>query len=40
MEGHVKAGVAEWDGVRNHQANANMKKMQLGDRGFFYHSVE
>ncbi len=39
-EDHVKAGVAEWDGVRNHQANANMKRMQLGDRGFFYHSVD
>jgi predicted RNA-binding protein with PUA-like domain len=29
-----------WNGVRNFQANANMKKMQLGDRGFFYHSVD
>ncbi len=37
---HVKAGVAEWDGIRNFQANANMKKMRLGDRGFFYHSVD
>ena len=36
---HVKAGVAEWDGVRNHQANNNMKAMTIGDRGFFYHSV-
>ncbi len=36
---HVKAGVAEWDGVRNHQANNNMKAMQIGDRVFFYHSV-
>ncbi len=35
----VKAGAAEWDGVRNHQANNNMKAMKLGDRGFFYHSV-
>ncbi len=34
----VKAGVAEWDGVRNHQANNNMKAMKKGDRGFFYHS--
>ena len=39
-EDHVKAGVAEWDGVRNFQANANMKKMRIGDRGFFYHSVD
>ncbi len=37
---HVKAGVAEWDGVRNFQANANMKRMKVGDRGFFYHSVD
>ncbi|PPR11198.1 MAG: hypothetical protein CFH41_01299 [Alphaproteobacteria bacterium MarineAlpha11_Bin1] len=35
----VKAGVAEWDGVRNHQANNNMKAMTKGDKGFFYHSV-
>ena len=37
---HVKAKVAEWDGVRNHQANANMRAMALGDRAFFYHSVK
>ena len=36
---HVKAGVAEWDGVRNHQANNNMKAMKTGDLAFFYHSV-
>ena len=35
----VKAGAAEWDGVRNHQANNNMKAMTKGDKGFFYHSV-
>ena len=35
----VKAGTAEWDGVRNHQANNNMKAMKKGDKGFFYHSV-
>ena len=29
----------DWDGVRNFQAAANMKAMQLGDRCFFYHSV-
>ncbi len=28
-----------WDGVRNHQASNNMKKMKFGDLGFFYHSV-
>ncbi len=38
-EDHVKAGVAEWDGVRNHQAANNMKAMKVGDRAFFYHSV-
>lgn len=29
-----------WDGVRNHQANNNMKAMKIGDLGFFYHSVK
>jgi predicted RNA-binding protein with PUA-like domain len=29
----------EWDGVRNYQARNNMRKMKLGDKGFFYHSV-
>ena len=38
-EDHVKAGVAEWDGVRNHQAANNLKAMKNGDRAFFYHSV-
>ena len=28
----------EWDGVRNYQARNNMRAMELGDRGFFYHS--
>ncbi|MFQ5437891.1 MAG: EVE domain-containing protein [Paracoccaceae bacterium] len=28
----------EWDGVRNYQARNNMRQMQVGDRGFFYHS--
>ena len=37
---HVRDGVAEWDGVRNYQANNNMKAMKLGDRAFFYHSVD
>ena len=30
-------GVA-WDGVRNYQARNNLKKMQVGDLCFFYHS--
>lgn len=38
-EDQVKAGTAEWDGVRNYQAANNMKAMQKGDRAFFYHSV-
>ena len=32
-----KAG-GEWTGVRNFQARRNMRAMQRGDRGFFYHS--
>jgi predicted RNA-binding protein with PUA-like domain len=28
-----------WDGVRNYQASNNMKAMEMGDLGFFYHSV-
>lgn len=30
----------EWTGVRNYLARNNMRAMKLGDRGFFYHSVE
>lgn len=29
-----------WDGVRNYQANHNMKTMKIGDLAFFYHSNE
>ncbi len=36
----VKAKVEPWNGVRNHQANKNLKTMARGDRCFFYHSVE
>ena len=32
-----KAG-QQWDGVRNYQARNNMRAMQIGDLGFFYHS--
>jgi len=28
----------EWDGIRNYQARNFMRKMKIGDRGFFYHS--
>lgn len=34
----VKQGKAEWDGVRNHAAQLNMKAMRVGDRALFYHS--
>ncbi len=34
-----KAG-QEWDGVRNYQARNFMRDMKLGDRAFFYHSVD
>ncbi len=36
----VKAGAkgTGWTGVRNHLAKQNMKAMQVGDLGFFYHS--
>ncbi|SDF50710.1 Predicted RNA-binding protein, contains PUA-like domain [Limimonas halophila] len=35
----VRDSVAEWDGVRNNQASNNLKAMRVGDRAFFYHSV-
>lgn len=40
-EDQVKAGKKgeHWDGVRNYQAENNMKAMRKGDLGFFYHSV-
>lgn len=31
---------SQWDGVRNYQARNNMRLMQIGDLGFFYHSNE
>ncbi|MGG7516965.1 EVE domain-containing protein [Allorhizobium undicola] len=30
----------QWDGVRNYLARNNMRAMQIGDKGFFYHSNE
>lgn len=36
---HVKKKVEHWDGVRNYQACNNMKAMKIGDKAFFYHSV-
>ncbi|TDQ61678.1 putative RNA-binding protein with PUA-like domain [Maritalea mobilis] len=34
-----KGAPEEWDGVRNYQARNNMREMKVGDKGFFYHSV-
>lgn len=34
----VAKKMAEWDGVRNHQAQAHMKAMRKGDQALFYHS--
>ncbi len=36
----VTDGRTHWDGVRNHQAAANLKAMRIGDHAFFYHSNE
>ena len=40
IEQQKKAGDkgATWDGVRNYQAANNLKKMEIGDKCFFYHS--
>jgi predicted RNA-binding protein with PUA-like domain len=34
----VAKGRTMWDGVRSHQAAANMRAMKKGDLAFFYHS--
>jgi predicted RNA-binding protein with PUA-like domain len=39
-EQQVRKRVESWNGVRNYQAANNMKAMSLGDRAFFYHSVD
>jgi len=36
----VKDKRTPWNGVRNYQANNNMKAMKIGDEAFFYHSNE
>ena len=33
-------GVAEWDGIHNHQAANNMRAMKKGERAFFYRSLK
>jgi predicted RNA-binding protein with PUA-like domain len=39
-EDQMRDGVTAWTGVRNYQACNNLKAMKLGDRAFFYHSVD
>jgi predicted RNA-binding protein with PUA-like domain len=36
----VRDGKTEWDGVRNHTAAQNLRAMAVGDKAFFYHSVQ
>lgn len=36
----MKDGKTMWDGVRNYQARNNLRAMQVGDLGLFYHSVD
>lgn len=36
----LKDGKTMWDGVRNYQARNNLRAMQVGDLGLFYHSVD
>ena len=33
-----REGSTLWDGIRNYQARNFMREMEIGDRGFFYHS--
>lgn len=35
----IRHGKTNWDGVRNHQAAGNLKRMKRGDLVFFYRSV-
>jgi predicted RNA-binding protein with PUA-like domain len=39
IDDHKKKVIEHWDGVRNYQANNNMKKMKIGDIALMYHSV-
>jgi predicted RNA-binding protein with PUA-like domain len=36
----VADGRTEWDGVKNHQAAANMRAMKVGDKAYFYRSLK
>lgn len=35
-----KEKLTKWDGVRNYQAQNNMKAMKIGDLALFYHSIK
>jgi predicted RNA-binding protein with PUA-like domain len=35
----VSDGKTDWTGVRNFQARNNLRSMKIGDRVFYYHSV-
>lgn len=39
IDDHKKKKIEHWDGVRNYQANNNMKLMKAGDFAYFYHSI-
>ena len=39
IDDHARKKIEHWDGVRNYQANNNMKKMKIGDLAFMYHSI-
>ncbi|KAH7865511.1 hypothetical protein Vadar_007577 [Vaccinium darrowii] len=34
----ANGGLSKWDGVKNKQAQKNLKSMRIGDLCFFYHS--
>ncbi len=36
----MTVGVAEWDGIRDQQANKYMSAMKVGDNDFVYHSAD
>ena len=39
IDDHKTKKIEHWDGVRNYQANNNMKKMKVGDLAYLYHSI-
>ncbi len=40
FEDLLRDGVTAWSGVRNAQAQANLRSMKVGDRAIIYHSGE